>query len=276
MPLPVLPQQQQPSPGRLAPALAPFPLLGFSLLLLLPHAWAWPVQSGGSGGGDSQEVVPVWTASPGDGGEGRVSFSVAAFGEVFALRLVPDASFLAPGLKIQRVGRKEPAGTLDGEEEEEDAGTVRRCFYSGTVNSQPDSLVALSLCQGIRGSFLVDGDKYMLQPRGNHSGGGEPLLQVHRLQKQGWASPGAEGAPRPGKAPGEPGGSAGSSGGGGSRPKRFTSEARYVETLLVADASMVRFYGDELKVSEGLFFPFVLLQGSGQQGLAASSEVWDA
>ncbi|KAL8173716.1 UNVERIFIED_CONTAM: hypothetical protein K2H54_020215 [Gekko kuhli] len=237
MPLPV--HRQAPFPGGLAPALAPFPFLG--VLMLLRHAWASPVQTG-----DFQEVVPVWMASPPDG-EGRLSFSVAAFGKEFALRLVPDASFLAPGLKIQHVGRKDPAGSLA--EEEEDAGTVRRCFYSGTVNSQPDSLVAVSLCQGIHGSFLVDGDKYLLQPRPGKpgGGGGDPLRQAHRLQKQGWGEEGAGGAAPEGEAPREPRAA-------GSRARRFTSEARYVETLLVADASMVHFYGHELKVP-GLHWP---------------------
>lgn len=216
---------RQPLAGRLAPALDPYPLLG--VLMLLHHAWALPVQTS-----DFQEVVPVWMASPLDG-EGHVSFSVAAFGKEFVLRLVPDASFLAPRLKIQHVGRDKPAGSLA----EEEAGRVRRCFYSGTVNSQPDSLVAVSLCQGIHGSFLVDGDKYLMQPQGNHSG--DPLLQVHQLQKQGWGNEAAEDMPR-GEAQAEPNTAR-------SRTRRFTSEARYVETLLVADASMVQFYGDELK-----------------------------
>uniref|UniRef100_A0ACB8EY11 Uncharacterized protein n=1 Tax=Sphaerodactylus townsendi TaxID=933632 RepID=A0ACB8EY11_9SAUR len=220
-----LPLHQQPSSGGLAPAVPSVPLLG--LLMLLHNAWALPVQSG-----DFQEVVPVWTASPLEG-EGHVSFSVAAFGKEFALQLVPDASFLAPRLKIQHVGRKEPARSLA----EEDAGTVRRCFYSGTVNWQPDSLVALSLCQGIHGSFLVDGDKYLIQPQGDPSG--DPLLQVHQLQKQGWLKEGAGDIPT--REAQEDNATT------RSRAKRFTSEARYVETLLVADASMVQFYGDELK-----------------------------
>ncbi|XP_054853798.1 A disintegrin and metalloproteinase with thrombospondin motifs 8 [Eublepharis macularius] len=223
MPLPL--HHRQPSSGRLAPSFIPFPLLWF--LMLLHNAWALPTQNG-----DFQEVVPVWMASPLEG-EGHISFSITAFGKEFTLQLLPDASFLSPRLKIQHIGGKEPAGSLA----EEDAGLVRRCFYSGAVNSQPDSLVAVSLCQGIHGSFLVDGDKYLIQPQGNQSG--DPLLQVHQLQKQGWVEESAEDIPE-GEAQGEPNGTS-------SRTKRFTSEARYVETLLVADASMVQFYGDELK-----------------------------
>ncbi|XP_020647584.3 A disintegrin and metalloproteinase with thrombospondin motifs 8 [Pogona vitticeps] len=229
MPLSLAPP---PFPGRLAPALALFPLM-----LLLPNAWALSIPNS-----DSQEVVPVWTAAPGAraGEGGLVSFSLAAFGREFVLRLEPDASFLAPGLKIQYVGKQKSPGFLaeqeqEEEEEEEDRGLRRSCFYSGTVNAQPDSLVAVSLCQGIHGSFLVDGDKYVIQPQGHRSG--DPLLHVHQLQKRGWPKEASEDLP-------EEGGQA--EGSGSSRTKRFVSQARYVETLLVADASMVRFYGEDL------------------------------
>lgn len=196
---------------------------------LLCNAWALPILDS-----DTQEVMPVWLAAPLGGSEGQVSFSITAFGQEFVLLLEPDASFLAPGLRIQHLGRKVPLGFPA----EEDA-RLRKCFYSGTVNAEPDSLVAVSLCQGIHGSFLVDGDKYLIQPQGQRSG--DPLLQVHQLQKRGWTKEGAEDLPE-GEAQEDPNITR-------SRTKRFTSEARYVETLLVADASMVQFYGDDLQVS---------------------------
>ncbi|XP_061448444.1 A disintegrin and metalloproteinase with thrombospondin motifs 8 [Rhineura floridana] len=223
--MPLSLQQQQPLfTSRLAPAFAPF--LSLLFLLLLRNAWALPIQTS-----DSQEVVPVWMAVP-PGGEGQDSFSISAFGKEFVLELEPDASFLAPGLKIQHFGRQKPVGFLD----HEDVG-LRSCFYSGMVNSQPDSLVAVSLCQGIHGSFLVDGDKYVIHPK-DHRSHGDPLLQVHKLQKRGWAKGARKNIPE-GEARAEPNSTS-------SRTKRFTSEARYVETLLVADASMVQFYGDDL------------------------------
>nr|XP_003223216.1 PREDICTED: A disintegrin and metalloproteinase with thrombospondin motifs 8 [Anolis carolinensis] len=223
--MPAFPPRPPSSTGRLAPAPgSPWVLFW----MLLPHALALSIPTG-----DSQEVVPVWMGSR----EGQVCFSLAAFGREFVLHLEPDASFLAPGLKIQHIGRKEPtAEFLPEEEEEEDARLQRRCFYSGTVNSQPDSLVAVSLCQGIHGSFLVDGEKYVIQPQGQ--GSGELLLQVHQLQKQGWAKEVPEDIPEE-AAQAEPSSS-------NSRAKRFTSQARYVETLLVADTSMLRFYGEDL------------------------------
>ncbi|XP_030394437.1 A disintegrin and metalloproteinase with thrombospondin motifs 8 [Gopherus evgoodei] len=204
-----LSRREPPLPGRLAPA---FPTL--LLLLLLGTARALPRQPG-----DFQEVVPVRIPDP-RGGE-QVSFCLSAFSRDFVLQLAPDASFLAPRLKIQRLGRP-------GQRAEEDDAELRKCFYSGTVNSQPGSLAAVSLCRGIRGSFLVDGDEYLLQPAA--LGGGDPLLQPHRLQRRRAPEPGSDlpvGTSR--------------------RARRFVSEARFVETLLVADASMVQFYGEELK-----------------------------
>ncbi|XP_032658306.1 A disintegrin and metalloproteinase with thrombospondin motifs 8 [Chelonoidis abingdonii] len=206
-----LSRREPPLPGRLAPAFPPI------LLLLLGAARAVPRQPG-----DFQEVVPVRIPDP-RGGE-QVSFCLSAFSRDFVLQLAPDASFLAPGLKIQRLGRPGPRA------EEDDAG-LRKCFYSGTVNSQPGSLAAVSLCRGIRGSFLVDGDEYLVQPA--TLGGGDPLLQPHRLQRRRAPEP-----PEPGSEP--PVGTS-------RRARRFVSEARFVETLLVADASMVQFYGEELK-----------------------------
>nr|XP_028563923.1 A disintegrin and metalloproteinase with thrombospondin motifs 8 [Podarcis muralis] len=218
--MPLSLQAPQPSAGRLAAARTLFfPLL--LVLRLLGNAWALPTQDS-----NSQGVVPVWMVPPGS--EGQVSFSIRAFRKEFVLQLEPDASFLAPGLKIQHVGRKELLA-------KEDVG-LRSCFYSGTVNSQPDSLVAVSLCQGIRGSFLVDGDKYVIHPQGHENG--DPLLQAHQLQKRGWAKEAGEDIPEEGSRVAESNST--------SRTKRFISEARYVETLLVADASMLQFYGEDL------------------------------
>ncbi|XP_042327049.1 A disintegrin and metalloproteinase with thrombospondin motifs 8 [Sceloporus undulatus] len=227
--------QGQPFPGRLAPA--PCSLFPWMLCwMLLPNAsWALSIPNS-----DSQEVVPVWMAAPvsssssSSSREGQVSFSLAAFGRVFVLHLEPDASFLAPGLKIQHIGSNLP--TTEFLAEEEDARLQRRCFYSGTVNTHPESLVAVSLCQGIHGSFLVDGDKYLIQPQDH--GSGDPLLQVHQLQRRGWAKGAPEDIPE-GEAQAEPDSTS-------ARTKRFTSQARYVETLVVADTSMLQFYGEDL------------------------------
>uniref|UniRef100_A0A670YPS4 ADAM metallopeptidase with thrombospondin type 1 motif 8 n=1 Tax=Pseudonaja textilis TaxID=8673 RepID=A0A670YPS4_PSETE len=206
-----LPLQQQSRASWLAALFSLFPVL------LFQNAWALSLHNRDG----VQEVVPVWGDMPWVRGR-PVSFSITAFGKVLLLQLEPDASFLAPGLKIQHVGRKEPVG---------------QCFYSGTVNSQPNSLVAVSLCEGIHGSFFVDGDKYVIQPQ--NRGSRDPLMQVHQLQRRSSSKEAAKDR-RGGEAQLGPNSTP------FNREKRFTSQAHYVETLLVADTSMVQFYGPDL------------------------------
>uniref|UniRef100_A0A670YYJ2 ADAM metallopeptidase with thrombospondin type 1 motif 8 n=1 Tax=Pseudonaja textilis TaxID=8673 RepID=A0A670YYJ2_PSETE len=209
-----LPLQQQSRASWLAALFSLFPVL------LFQNAWALSLHNRDG----VQEVVPVWGDMPWVRGR-PVSFSITAFGKVLLLQLEPDASFLAPGLKIQHVGRKEPDVKLS------------QCFYSGTVNSQPNSLVAVSLCEGIHGSFFVDGDKYVIQPQ--NRGSRDPLMQVHQLQRRSSSKEAAKDR-RGGEAQLGPNSTP------FNREKRFTSQAHYVETLLVADTSMVQFYGPDL------------------------------
>ncbi|XP_004379439.1 A disintegrin and metalloproteinase with thrombospondin motifs 8 [Trichechus manatus latirostris] len=200
--------------------------------------------------------------------KGELALHLSAFGRGFVLRLAPDASFLAPGFKIQHLG--EPGGPAGGE------ARLRDCFFSGTVDGEPGSLAAVSLCRGLSGSFLLAGEEFTIQPQG----AGRSLSQPHRLLR--WGPRSADGRPRPpapeweverGEWP-RPGRdddereeeeeeeeeeegtdeeeADGASElppplGATSRSKRFVSEARFVETLLVADASMAAFYGADLQ-----------------------------
>lgn len=249
---------------RAAPRWPPLLLLS---LLLQPLARGAPAQPGARGPA-SELVVPTRRA----GGAGELALHLSAFGRSFVLRLAPDASFLAPGFQIQRLGG---SGAAAGGERE-----LRACFFSGTVNGAPGSLAAVSLCGGLSGSFLLDGEEFTIQPRA----AGDALQRPHLLRRWGPggarrapAQPGPRGpesgareedGPRPerreeGKdeAPEEESGGDGSAGSGeppaprgtASRTKRFVSEARFVETLLVADASMAAFYGPDLQV--GLALP---------------------
>uniref|UniRef100_A0A8B9FH90 ADAM metallopeptidase with thrombospondin type 1 motif 15 n=1 Tax=Amazona collaria TaxID=241587 RepID=A0A8B9FH90_9PSIT len=91
---------------------------------------------------------------------------------------------------------------------------LRHCFYSGDVNADRESFAALSLCGGLRGAFGYRGAEYIISPLAAGAAGGE-----HRLQRPSrWG-----------------------------RAKRFASVPRYVETLVVADESMVKFHGDDLQ-----------------------------
>ncbi|XP_028839525.1 A disintegrin and metalloproteinase with thrombospondin motifs 8 [Denticeps clupeoides] len=182
----------------------------------------------------TEETVPVRLRAVGS----SRSFRIAAFGTEFTLDLTPDASFVAPTLRVQRV----KAARLS--ESAESGEQLRGCFYSGTVDSSRESVVAVSLCRGIRGSFLTRGQEYFIQPK--VAGNRRSLSQVHVLRRR--AATGPKGVltsvfdlTRSVWSPGT--GDAGPP----RRERRFVSAARYIETLLVADLTMTRFYGDEIK-----------------------------
>nr|XP_005999977.1 PREDICTED: A disintegrin and metalloproteinase with thrombospondin motifs 8 isoform X2 [Latimeria chalumnae] len=210
---------------------------------------------------ESEEVVPAringrngrfWKRS-----ENQPSFKISAFGKDFVLHLVPDDRFLAPSFKIQSI-RKEAPLPEDDPGAETPERDLRSCFYSGSVNSNQESIVAVSLCNGIQGAFISDGDEYTIEPkeRGKkkrQQGHLQPHLVKRRVvsEKQGAGDPdfdqsgdlekpvetakGIRDASRTMARKFAP------------RSKRFVSEARFVETLLVADPSMVHFYGKDLK-----------------------------
>ncbi|XP_029428977.1 A disintegrin and metalloproteinase with thrombospondin motifs 8 [Rhinatrema bivittatum] len=216
---------------------------------LVPALFSLLVVSGSLALPSMQLTVPVRLPSP--AGEQALSFRLAAFGRDLVLRLEPDAAFLAPGLKIQHVRRAREGDVAPAGASDEAAGGLRSCFYSGTVNARRDSLAAVSLCRGIRGAFLLDGEEYVIQPEraGPEEEGGQlSRLQPHLLLKRGprrletgTEDPGAAETAR------REGGGGGAAAGPRPRRRRFVSEARFVETLLVADSSMVRFYGEDLK-----------------------------
>uniref|UniRef100_A0A8C3GHT3 A disintegrin and metalloproteinase with thrombospondin motifs 1 n=1 Tax=Cairina moschata TaxID=8855 RepID=A0A8C3GHT3_CAIMO len=202
-------------------------------LLLLCHAWALPPpprEAQPPPAREAQPVLPARLPAP----SGQLALRLAAFGRAVVLRLRPDASFVAPRLRLQRLGGgRRPPGR---------ASPRRGCFYAGTVEGRPDAPAALSRCgpaAGLRAAFLLDGAAYELLPLGTPAPG-PPWRRLHRLQRRAapTAAPTAA-RPRPPAAadPAEP----------LRRPRRFVSEARYVETLLVADASMVRFYGEDVE-----------------------------
>ncbi|XP_039941187.1 A disintegrin and metalloproteinase with thrombospondin motifs 8 [Hirundo rustica] len=183
-------------------------------LLLLCHAWALPPPR------DAQPVLPARLPAP----SGQLALRLAAFGRAVVLRLRPDNAFLAPRLRLQRLGSRRPPPP-----------PRRGCFYSGAVEGSPDAPAVLSSCGGgLRAAFLLDGAAYELRPLGP-AAPGPPWRRLHRLRRR----------EAPAGAGGSPAGSAGAE--PPRRAPRFVSQARYVETLLVADASMVRFYGEDVE-----------------------------
>uniref|UniRef100_A0A4W3HW95 Peptidase M12B domain-containing protein n=1 Tax=Callorhinchus milii TaxID=7868 RepID=A0A4W3HW95_CALMI len=174
----------------------------------------------------------------------------------FVLFLTPNSGEFSVGGRSRALARRQEA-------------ELRRCFYSGTVNGQSGSAVAVSLCQGMRGAFYADGEEYLIEPA---MGGWTPspnpdLTRSHLIRRREDRSGdgGGEGEEegtrrrdrgeeegterRDGGDDGDGGewGARGSRAGAKPRSKRFVSEARYIETLLVADPSMVRFHGSGLQ-----------------------------
>lgn len=210
---------------------------------------------------EEQETVPVNLTYRkgvlGMSGE-RQRFKVNVFGRLFLLNLTPDSRFVAPALNVERVKAKNVAAFLrgsgragaprDATEYEDSAADLRGCFYTGTVNSEEDSVVAVSLCRGIQGTFITQGDEYFIQPKATGVITGKSP-QVHVVKRRAFYDDRTASkmvfdqvkvvaednlnSTEDGKL---------------RRAKRFVSTARYIETLVVADASMARFYGDEIKV----------------------------
>jgi len=244
------------------------PLLLLLLLLTLPPlARGAPARPGGRRPA-SALVVPKRLQSI----AGEVALHLSAFGRDLELRLEPDDSFLAPEFKIARLGG---SGGAAGRERE-----LRGCIFSGTVNRDPESLAAVSLCRGLSGTFLLEGQEFTIKPQG----AGRSLHQPHLLQRWGHVHPATaaqplsrasereaqkeegerqerradtaeeeekekqeedeEGQEEEAESSSEPPPTLGAK----SRTKRFVSEDRFVEMLLVADASMVAFYGEDLEV----------------------------
>lgn len=108
---------------------------------------------------------------------GRERFRLDAFGERLTLELEPDSSFLAPDFTLQYLGGPPPSPSPSSPPSGDE---LSRCFYSGTVNRDPGSAAALSLCAGMRGAFSLRGRQYLIQP----APGVGHRLGVHLLRRR--------------------------------------------------------------------------------------------
>lgn len=153
--------------------------LALSTLLLSLGA-----RGGPSSPREEELVVPVKVDSVGrQRATGEQFYRLDAFGERFGLELKPDDSFLAPALTFQYVGSR-PQGRREEEEAHQALGAnLASCFYSGTVNGDPASAAALSLCGGIRGAFYLRGSEYLIQPANVSQAPGGEQPQLHLLSR---------------------------------------------------------------------------------------------
>ncbi|XP_068174228.1 A disintegrin and metalloproteinase with thrombospondin motifs 15-like [Antennarius striatus] len=187
--------------------------------------------------------------------EERVVFTLSAFQQEFYLHLIPDSSFIVPS-------RWPPQGSSSASTD------LRECFYSGDVNADPDSFAALSLCSGLTGGFYYDGMEYFINRTRTEdasvtSGFGNLFQRTHVIQRRRAARSGSNSTSRcvvtpdtnfnisleeykhikleaHGQLSEEVLKTLG-------RSKRFASIPRFVEVLVVADESMAKFHGDDLK-----------------------------
>ncbi|XP_027021347.1 A disintegrin and metalloproteinase with thrombospondin motifs 15a [Tachysurus fulvidraco] len=183
----------------------------------------------------------------------KEAFQISAFGQDFVLDLHMDSSFIAP--TFSTLGMPLSSERAD----------LRRCFYAGTVNSDPLSYAALSLCDGLRGAFGYDGWEYFVSPATDDPvslGARRSVESAHLLRRRanaelglnGTARCGVDGSPTPDVARflekfkrSEEANAGDKTTVQRSRLKRFASVPRYVETLVVADESMANFHGDDLR-----------------------------
>ncbi|CAL8350626.1 unnamed protein product [Lota lota] len=198
----------------------------------------------------------------------HVVFKLNAFREVFYLNLSPDSNFLAPlseELRERASPRADPASAR---------GELRQCFYSGDVNADPRSFAALSLCKGLQGIFAHNGTEYFISLFGGEETpvAGMTFDRTHIIRRRTRAhfsdrSDGGTFASRCGVAHTnanfnlssdtlrkykymkefEMDGPSETVMKSLGRSKRFASIPRFVEVLVVADNSMVKFHGDDLK-----------------------------
>ncbi|XP_075398510.1 A disintegrin and metalloproteinase with thrombospondin motifs 1 [Tenrec ecaudatus] len=243
-------------PRSLQPATVPTLRWLVVALLVFPGTQGRPAED------DEELVLP---AVEHVAGQETTRLSLEAFGRQLRLELRPDHGFLAPGFTLQTLGRSPGPEALNSDP----TGNLAHCFYSGTVNGDPGSAAALSLCQGVRGAFYLRGEEFSIQPApaatrlapGATAGGPLPP-QFHLLRRRqrggGGAKcgvldeesvlPGGE-EPEQGEAgvQGQEPRAEQPTGTGSRRKKRFVSSPRYVETMLVADQTMAEFHGKDLK-----------------------------
>ncbi|XP_038817759.1 A disintegrin and metalloproteinase with thrombospondin motifs 15-like [Salvelinus namaycush] len=191
-----------------------------------------------------------------------VVFKITAFRQECYLNLLPDSTFIAPNITPHSGSlASTSSATTD----------LNHCFYSGDVNADQESYAALSLCKGLQGAFSYQGMEYFINPLGNERAGGgytvntERRTHVIRRRGRDRDSSGNSTTNRCGVKPGLTQNLSGSfekykrmkglemdsltetvlkSLG---RSKRFASIPRFVEVLVVADESMAKFHGDDLK-----------------------------
>ncbi|KAM9454593.1 A disintegrin and metalloproteinase with thrombospondin motifs 1 [Clarias gariepinus] len=196
-------------------------------------------------------VLPVQLQAPGTSEEasGKLFYRLDIFGKRMVLEVVPDQTFLAPGFVFHVVGKPEGRRRFDSSAE-------ARCFYTGTVNRDKSSAVALNVCHGLRGGFSYGGEEYFIQPANVTGESGLSSRDMHTIRRRNRQVQGEAGGSKCGVSEDEekitehhetkpvstPNESQAHH-----RSRRFVSVPRYLEIMLVADVSMYEFHGNNVE-----------------------------
>lgn len=183
--------------------------------------------------------------------EKDVAIRLSAFKEELYLQLTQDSSFIAAGNLLPWT---DPASSPS-----DSSADLRKCFYSGDVNEDPYSFAAVSLCRGVQGGFSYGGMEYFITASEDAHGNSWNRTHVIRRQRRS----GGNSTSRCGVTPDanynvslekykhlrdlDRGGFMETVLKSLGRSKRFASIPRFVEVLVVADESMSKFHGDDLK-----------------------------
>uniref|UniRef100_A0A8C4W1Y2 ADAM metallopeptidase with thrombospondin type 1 motif 9 n=1 Tax=Gopherus evgoodei TaxID=1825980 RepID=A0A8C4W1Y2_9SAUR len=149
-------------------------------------------------------------------------YRLSAFGEQFLFNLTAHSGFIAPRFTVSLLGAP---GVNQSRFYSEEASDVKRCFYRGHVNGQPQHTAVISLCSGMVSAVpSASGDFQRKQ-----GGGVTPAAAGHT----GW-TPAAVKVERGPLSMHR-------------RTKRFLSYPRFVEVMVVADSRMVAYHGANLQ-----------------------------
>ncbi|XP_015608491.1 A disintegrin and metalloproteinase with thrombospondin motifs 20 isoform X2 [Cephus cinctus] len=96
-------------------------------------------------------AAKVWDPHP--------QYEFFAFGRKFRLLLALDISFVSPDIKVTHVS--------ENSARREQPGHQLGCFYSGSVDGDPDSSVTVSLCHGMTGHIKTFNGSYIIKPAEN-------------------------------------------------------------------------------------------------------------
>ncbi|XP_061462058.1 A disintegrin and metalloproteinase with thrombospondin motifs 4 isoform X2 [Rhineura floridana] len=195
--------------------------------------------------GQEEDKGGLFDNSLGHGGslDEQLSYRFRVFSEELVLNLERDPSFVAEGLTVQYLGRSGQAV---------DDLTERGAYFTGTVNSDPESIVAVNYDgASLLGVLQYRGAEYHVQPleggAPNSAGGtGAHVVRKKMAEKEDGPTCGV-GSQAPESVTGLGGRLLPRMEESPRRAKRFASIPRYVETLVVADEKMARFHGAGLK-----------------------------